>query len=37
MKKYETPALMLEEVNVTDVITNSQLTDSPFTSAMFEF
>ena len=37
MKNYEAPVLMLDEVNAQDVITNSELTESPFTGANFEF
>ena len=38
MKNYETPVLMLEEVNAQDVITTSELTtDAPFAYARFEF
>ena len=37
MKNYEAPVLNLEVINAQDVITNSELTDSPFTGANFEF
>ena len=37
MKNYESPVFMLQAVNVSDVITNSELTDSPFASVTFEF
>ena len=37
MKNYESPYIMLEVVNASDVITNSELTESPFASVTFEF
>ena len=37
MKNYETPILMLDEVNAQDVITNSELNETPSVFANFEF
>ena len=37
MNNYEAPVLMLEEVNAKDVITNSELNETPHVFANFDF
>ena len=37
MKNYEAPVLMLDEVNAQDVITNSELTETPSVFANLDF
>ena len=37
MKNYETPDVIVEDVNSNDVLTNSELNESPFVGANLEF